>query len=94
MDIDDDFPRLPTSITNIELERVTMPVRTLLALLEHLENMPHAVSCELKKCNVKPSIEHGQVINRLEASTNLHFNGYSIETEGRRNRKMCFKCWK
>jgi len=67
----DDFPQLPTSITNIILERVTMSVRNLLALLKHLENLSHAVSCKQKKCKVKPSSEHRHVKNRLDTSINL-----------------------
>jgi len=94
MDFDDDFPRLPNSITKIVLKCVTLPVRTLLALLEHLENLPRALKCEIRDCTVEPSSEHGQVKNRLDTSTNLQFNGYNIETEGWEYETMCFKCWK
>jgi len=94
MDCDDAFPRLPTSVTKFDLHGVTMPVKTLLALLNFLENLPHAVTCELEKCKIKPSSEYGQIENRLETSTNLHFNGYSIVTDMWRNEQMCFKCWK
>ena len=92
MDCDDAFPRLPTSVTKFDLHGVTMSVRNLLALLEYLENLPHAVTCELKECTVEPSSEHGQVKTRLETSTILHFNGYSIVPEW--GKGMCFMCWK
>jgi len=95
MDFDDDFPRLPNTITKIVLLKcVTLPVRTLLALLEHLENLPRALKCEIRDCTVELSSEHGQVKNRLDTSTHFQFNGYKIETDGRGNGTMCFTCWK
>ena len=95
MKFDDDFSRLPNSITNIALCFVTMSVRNLLALLEYLENLPHAVSCELKYCTVEPSSEHGQVEHRLKTLTILHCD-YNIDgtEDGVFDEKMCFTCWK
>jgi len=90
MKFDNDFPQLPNSITNIKLHRVTMQVRGVLELLEQLENLPHAVTCELDYCRVEPSSEHGQVEHRLKTSTSLQFDGY----ENKKYDTMFFKCWK
>jgi len=103
MKFDDDFPQLPNSITNIELKWVTLPVRGVLGLLEHLENLPHAVACELNACAVEPYSEHEQVEHRLKTSTSLQLDGYNGELEYvirkpqrfiRKTGGLKFKCWK
>jgi len=90
MKFDDDFPQLPISITNIKLVWVTLPVRGVLGLLGQLENLPHAVTCELEDCTVEPSSEHGQVEHRLQTSASLQFKDYRIVSK----KKMWLKCWK
>jgi len=61
-----------------------------LGLLEQLENLPHAVTCELWRCIVEPSSEHGQVEHRLKTSTSLQFDSYYINDDD----EMYFECWK
>jgi len=89
MQFDDNFPQLPNAITFIKLRGVTLPVRGVLGLLEQLENLPHAVTCELEYCIVEPYSERGQVEHRLKTSTSLQFDGYRNTPYG-----MSFNCWK
>jgi len=93
MKFDDDFPQLPNSITNIELSWVTLPVRGVLRLLEQLENLPHAVTCTLLDCIVRPYSEHGQIEHRLNTSTCLQLKDYLI-LESKFDNWMHFTCWK
>ena len=66
MDIAEKDVQLPDSITNIIMEGVTMSAKSLLEYIEHLKQLPHAVTFEMIYCNIEPLHENKRIIQRLE----------------------------
>ena len=76
MDLQDHLIQPPNSITYIDLQRVTLSVRNVLALAEQLEDLSHDATCELMECQVEPSNKHSLVEQRLFLSSKLHVDKY------------------
>jgi len=63
--------KLPDSITNIEMTRVTMSALDVQELCHHFQRLPHAVTFTMKVCTIEPLHHYEQFIKRLRTMTDV-----------------------
>jgi len=63
------------------LENVTMSVGAMLRLVDGLERTPHAITCDVEQCIVKPADQIERIEKRIRESTSLECLSYSIVDE-------------
>jgi len=65
--------KLPDSITNIEMKKVTMSALGVEELCEHFQRLPHTVTFRLKCCTIEPLHDYEQFIQRLKTMPDVEF---------------------
>ncbi|XP_052760976.1 uncharacterized protein LOC128203556 [Mya arenaria] len=58
----------PASITDITLYNVTMTAGAVRSLIETMKNIPHTITCDMRRCTVKPASEMKDIREHMDSS--------------------------